>query len=135
MKTRFERCQLRFSCQFTSALAFKFLLVQLRFRIFELPLQAVERCYSHANHQREYRADLEAPDDQRGQRLSHFPSEQADYQATRQTANPAHSNHDEHKNSPLDCAVLILSLIHISEPTRLLSISYAVFCLKKKKTT
>ena len=28
----------------------------------------------------------------------------------------------------------ILSLIHISEPTRLLSISYAVFCLKKKIT-
>src|SRR5678816_3476229 len=27
---------------------------------------------------------------------------------------------------------LLLSLIHISEPTRLLSISYAVFCLKKK---
>ena len=26
-----------------------------------------------------------------------------------------------------------LSLIHISEPTRLLSKSYAVFCLKKKK--
>ena len=30
-------------------------------------------------------------------------------------------------------SVLSLSLIHISEPTRLLSISYAVFCLKKKK--
>src|SRR5678815_720482 len=30
---------------------------------------------------------------------------------------------------------MILSLIHISEPTRLLSISYAVFCLKKKKNT
>eukprot|EP00658_Telonema_sp_P-2_P085239 TRINITY_DN9680_c0_g2_i3.p1 TRINITY_DN9680_c0_g2~~TRINITY_DN9680_c0_g2_i3.p1 ORF type:complete len:204 (-),score=48.47 TRINITY_DN9680_c0_g2_i3:48-659(-) len=29
--------------------------------------------------------------------------------------------------------VSLLSLIHISEPTRLLSISYAVFCLKKKK--
>eukprot|EP00658_Telonema_sp_P-2_P024132 TRINITY_DN19683_c0_g1_i3.p1 TRINITY_DN19683_c0_g1~~TRINITY_DN19683_c0_g1_i3.p1 ORF type:complete len:288 (-),score=100.73 TRINITY_DN19683_c0_g1_i3:73-936(-) len=29
--------------------------------------------------------------------------------------------------------ILALSLIHISEPTRLLSISYAVFCLKKKK--
>ena len=29
--------------------------------------------------------------------------------------------------------VILLSLIHISEPTRLLSISYAVFCLKKKK--
>src|SRR5678816_1237994 len=28
----------------------------------------------------------------------------------------------------------MLSLIHISEPTRLLSISYAVFCLKKKNT-
>src|SRR5678815_5290171 len=31
------------------------------------------------------------------------------------------------------CILLFLSLIHISEPTRLLSISYAVFCLKKKK--
>src|SRR5678815_5922678 len=31
--------------------------------------------------------------------------------------------------------VYILSLIHISEPTRLLSISYAVFCLKKKTDT
>ena len=30
---------------------------------------------------------------------------------------------------------LDLSLIHISEPTRLLSISYAVFCLKKKNKT
>ena len=30
--------------------------------------------------------------------------------------------------------VWALSLIHISEPTRLLSISYAVFCLKKKNT-
>ena len=27
----------------------------------------------------------------------------------------------------------MLSLIHISEPTRLLSISYAVFCLIKKQ--
>ena len=34
---------------------------------------------------------------------------------------------------PLFDAVVMLSLIHISEPTRLLSISYAVFCLKKKK--
>src|SRR5450759_1457405 len=29
---------------------------------------------------------------------------------------------------------MVLSLIHISEPTRLGMISYAVFCLKKKKT-
>eukprot|EP00658_Telonema_sp_P-2_P026435 TRINITY_DN20674_c0_g1_i2.p1 TRINITY_DN20674_c0_g1~~TRINITY_DN20674_c0_g1_i2.p1 ORF type:complete len:132 (-),score=35.05 TRINITY_DN20674_c0_g1_i2:19-414(-) len=35
--------------------------------------------------------------------------------------------------SPRRCSPFILSLIHISEPTRLLSISYAVFCLKKKK--
>ena len=27
--------------------------------------------------------------------------------------------------------ILKMTLIHISEPTRLLSISYAVFCLKK----
>ena len=33
----------------------------------------------------------------------------------------------------LEVAPFSLSLIHISEPTRLLSISYAVFCLKKKK--
>ncbi len=29
--------------------------------------------------------------------------------------------------------LVVLSLIHISEPTRLRRISYAVFCLKKKK--
>ncbi len=29
--------------------------------------------------------------------------------------------------------LVVLSLIHISEPTRPLYISYAVFCLKKKK--
>ena len=33
---------------------------------------------------------------------------------------------------PLNRRIQNLSLIHISEPTRLLSISYAVFCLKKK---
>eukprot|EP00831_Metopus_contortus_P031817 TRINITY_DN25860_c0_g1_i1.p1 TRINITY_DN25860_c0_g1~~TRINITY_DN25860_c0_g1_i1.p1 ORF type:complete len:139 (-),score=22.17 TRINITY_DN25860_c0_g1_i1:53-469(-) len=33
------------------------------------------------------------------------------------------------------CIILKLSLIHISEPTRPLYISYAVFCLKKKKKT
>src|SRR5665647_387409 len=32
-------------------------------------------------------------------------------------------------------SVLILTLIHISEPTRRTPISYAVFCLKKKKTS
>ena len=32
------------------------------------------------------------------------------------------------------CELCGLSLIHLSEPTRLLSISYAVFCLKKQHT-
>ena len=35
-------------------------------------------------------------------------------------------------SSSVKYKVYELSLIHISEPTRLLSISYAVFCLKKK---
>src|SRR5450756_1466500 len=36
--------------------------------------------------------------------------------------------------SKVEASILVLSLIHISEPTRLGMISYAVFCLKKKKT-
>ena len=45
----------------------------------------------------------------------------------------------ENSSNPLSEAtsqaedILELSLIHISEPTRLRRISYAVFCLKKKK--
>src|SRR5678815_1587998 len=47
------------------------------------------------------------------------------------------TNLDPHKVPAFTSArvfelVYSLSLIHISEPTRLLSISYAVFCLKKK---
>src|SRR5678815_5941529 len=41
--------------------------------------------------------------------------------------------HVEACTSEASAAAMLLSLIHISEPTRLLSISYAVFCLKKKK--
>src|SRR5450759_5551529 len=42
----------------------------------------------------------------------------------------------EHRYARLGYSgVLYLSLIHISEPTRLGMISYAVFCLKKKKKT
>src|SRR5674536_373378 len=44
--------------------------------------------------------------------------------------NPAYL--EERFDTPISAA-FTLSLIHISEPTRLLSISYAVFCLKKKK--
>ena len=40
----------------------------------------------------------------------------------------------EHDPESLRAAGLALSLIHISEPTRLGMISYAVFCLKKKTT-
>src|SRR5450759_1187012 len=39
------------------------------------------------------------------------------------------------KGSKHDRPCLDLSLIHISEPTRLGMISYAVFCLKKKKSS
>ena len=39
-----------------------------------------------------------------------------------------------HTSSDFTNALMALSLIHISEPTRLLSISSAVFCLKKKNT-
>src|SRR5678815_559021 len=38
----------------------------------------------------------------------------------------------KYKGCPTTNPSTDLSLIHISEPTRLLSISYAVFCLKKK---
>mgnify|MGYP007068796355 CR=1 FL=1 len=41
---------------------------------------------------------------------------------------------ESQKEGARNSKALILSLIHISEPTRLLSISYAVFCLKKKNT-
>eukprot|EP00658_Telonema_sp_P-2_P045132 TRINITY_DN3304_c0_g1_i2.p1 TRINITY_DN3304_c0_g1~~TRINITY_DN3304_c0_g1_i2.p1 ORF type:complete len:580 (-),score=186.51 TRINITY_DN3304_c0_g1_i2:100-1839(-) len=46
-----------------------------------------------------------------------------------------HMQDDEEMEEEELCAgwAQYLSLIHISEPTRLLSISYAVFCLKKKK--
>ena len=37
------------------------------------------------------------------------------------------------KEAAKEGMVLLLSLIHISEPTRQAEISYAVFCLKKKK--
>src|SRR5450759_5550481 len=40
---------------------------------------------------------------------------------------------DEYRFAVLGGLCILLSLIHISEPTRLGMISYAVFCLKKKK--
>eukprot|EP00658_Telonema_sp_P-2_P066057 TRINITY_DN55172_c0_g1_i1.p1 TRINITY_DN55172_c0_g1~~TRINITY_DN55172_c0_g1_i1.p1 ORF type:complete len:203 (-),score=36.47 TRINITY_DN55172_c0_g1_i1:82-690(-) len=43
-----------------------------------------------------------------------------------------HNNLLQHQNQQQLHPPCNLSLIHISEPTRLLSISYAVFCLKKK---
>src|SRR5664279_5018961 len=41
---------------------------------------------------------------------------------------------DKAKAREIECSVLGLSLIHISEPTRRTPISYAVFCLKKKNS-
>eukprot|EP00658_Telonema_sp_P-2_P044105 TRINITY_DN31971_c0_g2_i1.p1 TRINITY_DN31971_c0_g2~~TRINITY_DN31971_c0_g2_i1.p1 ORF type:complete len:283 (-),score=73.49 TRINITY_DN31971_c0_g2_i1:72-815(-) len=56
------------------------------------------------------------------------------------TTTPGGFTPEAHANTPnarkakaLLASFVPLSLIHISEPTRLLSISYAVFCLKKKK--
>eukprot|EP00658_Telonema_sp_P-2_P036586 TRINITY_DN26432_c0_g1_i8.p1 TRINITY_DN26432_c0_g1~~TRINITY_DN26432_c0_g1_i8.p1 ORF type:complete len:1050 (-),score=169.06 TRINITY_DN26432_c0_g1_i8:69-3218(-) len=46
---------------------------------------------------------------------------------------PKSLNNTQWIDGVLDAIYECLSLIHISEPTRLLSISYAVFCLKKKK--
>ena len=51
----------------------------------------------------------------------------------KQTLEVAAANPDKIKIRAL--AAHTLSLIHISEPTRLGMISYAVFCLKKKKNT
>eukprot|EP00658_Telonema_sp_P-2_P086128 TRINITY_DN9983_c0_g1_i5.p1 TRINITY_DN9983_c0_g1~~TRINITY_DN9983_c0_g1_i5.p1 ORF type:complete len:103 (+),score=43.00 TRINITY_DN9983_c0_g1_i5:101-409(+) len=54
----------------------------------------------------------------------------------RQGHNPYHQHFNQSINQPTKQSTPSLpdlSLIHISEPTRLLSISYAVFCLKKKK--
>src|SRR5665648_331674 len=42
--------------------------------------------------------------------------------------------HEVHNTSKKAGSVLSESCLHISEPTRLGMISYAVFCLKKKKT-
>src|SRR5659263_10537 len=42
-------------------------------------------------------------------------------------------NGKANRSSQVPAPVQNLSLIHISEPTRLGMISYAVFCLKKKK--
>src|SRR5665648_1245458 len=50
---------------------------------------------------------------------------------TSQTSKPYSCN--KRNNGIQYTPVLSLSLIHISEPTRLGMISYAVFCLKKKK--
>src|SRR5678815_3999645 len=56
--------------------------------------------------------------------------------AITEVVRPIQSSARLNKGAIESCLVymtLYLSLIHISEPTRLLSISYAVFCLKKKK--
>eukprot|EP00826_Nyctotherus_ovalis_P028809 TRINITY_DN22713_c0_g1_i1.p1 TRINITY_DN22713_c0_g1~~TRINITY_DN22713_c0_g1_i1.p1 ORF type:complete len:161 (-),score=44.12 TRINITY_DN22713_c0_g1_i1:7-489(-) len=66
-----------------------------------------------------------------------------DYSYTHSLANRSYSGEEEEPNTRVDYDKnfthsfvghpMYLSLIHISEPTRPLYISYAVFCLKKKK--
>src|SRR5665213_4619393 len=48
-------------------------------------------------------------------------------------SNPAHVDPEEAFVAAISSCHMLLSLIHISEPTRQAEISYAVFCLKKKK--
>eukprot|EP00658_Telonema_sp_P-2_P068555 TRINITY_DN5748_c0_g1_i7.p2 TRINITY_DN5748_c0_g1~~TRINITY_DN5748_c0_g1_i7.p2 ORF type:complete len:131 (-),score=35.29 TRINITY_DN5748_c0_g1_i7:35-427(-) len=55
------------------------------------------------------------------------------YVAFTRMEDPISLNATQGIKAGMNDAGLTLSLIHISEPTRLLSISYAVFCLKKKK--
>eukprot|EP00658_Telonema_sp_P-2_P053264 TRINITY_DN41742_c0_g1_i1.p1 TRINITY_DN41742_c0_g1~~TRINITY_DN41742_c0_g1_i1.p1 ORF type:complete len:118 (+),score=42.34 TRINITY_DN41742_c0_g1_i1:157-510(+) len=56
----------------------------------------------------------------------------AEVQAEQEVAASRLASPTKPTEAPVDSSVRKLSLIHISEPTRLLSISYAVFCLKKK---
>ena len=64
-----------------------------------------------------------------GQAIGVGAGQQSRIHCTRLAANKADLWHlRQHEK------VLNLSLIHISEPTRQAEISYAVFCLKKKKT-
>src|SRR5450759_1982334 len=75
------------------------------------------------------RFDLQKPEWGRAGYLSaHIPGA-VDAHLDQDLASPKTPNSGRH---PLP-APQALSLIHISEPTRLGMISYAVFCLKKKK--
>eukprot|EP00658_Telonema_sp_P-2_P034706 TRINITY_DN25324_c0_g1_i2.p1 TRINITY_DN25324_c0_g1~~TRINITY_DN25324_c0_g1_i2.p1 ORF type:complete len:666 (+),score=153.06 TRINITY_DN25324_c0_g1_i2:113-2110(+) len=65
--------------------------------------------------------------------FEHLPGMAHSSFAKRQLAQQRRASGTSTTNTPIAAAPAPrLSLIHISEPTRLLSISYAVFCLKKK---
>eukprot|EP00658_Telonema_sp_P-2_P052048 TRINITY_DN40197_c0_g1_i1.p1 TRINITY_DN40197_c0_g1~~TRINITY_DN40197_c0_g1_i1.p1 ORF type:complete len:213 (-),score=39.39 TRINITY_DN40197_c0_g1_i1:15-653(-) len=64
---------------------------------------------------------------------SWFPSEKMSGLSISPDVLPARVNQHRRRAVRTEVIERDLSLIHISEPTRLLSISYAVFCLKKKK--
>src|SRR5678815_5163043 len=75
---------------------------------------------------------------QTNERTVRRTNEHKTYYISRRSKCKKLENYDSHKktNNIRGISVrYLLSLIHISEPTRLLSISYAVFCLKKKKKT
>ena len=63
-------------------------------------------------------------------RLATGASRLSPHGASAQAQTETHKNGG---NKGRELCLYRLSLIHISEPTRLLSISYAVFCLNKKK--
>ena len=73
----------------------------------------------------EYRI-MSYPQRSRGEQDKAYMDAAEAQQAAVQTAEPQQPR-------PVVPIILTLSLIHISEPTRQAEISYAVFCLKKKK--
>jgi len=67
--------------------------------------------------------------------VNYWNAEQVMYQSTdERTISALGAYQSGYGRCGEESAFGVLSLIHISEPTRLLSISYAVFCLKKKKS-
>src|SRR5450756_2808579 len=108
--------------------------------IFHIPEPQNEHVLGYAPGSRE-RAELKA----KLEEMLSSPVEVPSIIGGREVANgdlvtmTAPHNHEQvlgtyHRAGPKEAEMAIdLSLIHISEPTRLGMISYAVFCLKKKK--
>src|SRR5664279_2151439 len=67
------------------------------------------------------------------EKITHFDHERIPERIVHARGSGAHGYFELHKSMSKYRKAKFLSLIHISEPTRRTPISYAVFCLKKKK--